>query len=180
MYRFVVLLLLANVALSKVKPIFDFSDQEDAIAWSRDVLKLKEQYDSKDKKKASAARKEVAELSRQWREYFGIKWPKKNVKSLLERFTENLWSVGEKNVALAAKKSSWWMSLGKFADLSFDQFKRKYLIDDIKLPKLDINLEDLKIKLFDCLDWRQKNVVTAVKNQQVCLVLLLFPMLSEF
>lgn len=168
MYRFVFLLLLARYAFATVQPVFSFKNQEAAIKWSGEVLKLKERYDSKDKKEASEAREEVVELSRQWREEFDVKWPTKDLDSKLEVFADNLWFVGGTNVELAEDKRPWWTSLGKFADLKFSEFKRRFLVDDLLVPKVDINLEKLRIKLFDCLDWRKKNVVTSVKEQAVC------------
>eukprot|EP00889_Picochlorum_renovo_P001968 jgi/Picre1/28998/NNA_004392.t1 len=146
MHRVLLLLFLAQCALARLKPSFSFSDQEDAVAWSEDVLKLKKQYDSKNEKEALAARKEKK----------------------LKVFTDNLWYVGEKNVELAKAKSPWWVSQGKFADLTFSQFRREYLIEDLKVPKLDFDLEDLKIRLFRCFDWRDEDVVTAVRNQRAC------------
>ena len=168
MYRFVLLLLFARCAFATVQPIFSFKNQEAAIEWSGEVLKLKERYESKNKKEALEAREEVARLSRQWREEFKAKWPTKEVDSKLEVFTENLWFIGEKNVELAEEKRPWWTSLGKFADLKFSEFQKLYLVDDLLVPKLDINLEKLRIKLYDCLDWRKENVVTSVKDQGVC------------
>lgn len=162
------MLFLAHCALARVKPIFSFSDQEDAIKWSKDVLNLKRQYDSKKKEEALAARKEVATLSREWRKKFDVEWPRKTVQEKLEVFTDNLWYVAEKNVKLAESKRPWWVSQGKFADLTFSQFRRNYLIDDLYRPKKDFLLEDLRIKLFDCLDWRKEDVVTGVRNQGAC------------
>jgi cathepsin L len=168
MHRVLLLLFLAQCALARLKPRFSFSDQEDAVAWSEDVLKLKKQYDSKNEKEALAARKEVATLSREWREEFDVKWSTKLLQKKLKVFTDNLWYVGEKNVELAKAKSPWWVSQGKFADLTFSQFRREYLIEDLKVPKLDFDLEDLKIRLFRCFDWRDEDVVTAVRNQGAC------------
>ena len=167
MYRFVLILLLARCAFATVKPVFSFKNQEAAIDWSGEVLKLKERYGSKDKKEALEAREEVAQLSKQWRERFKVKWPTKEQDSKLEVFTDNLWFIGEKNIELAEDKRPWWTSLGKFSDLKFSEFQRLYLVDDLLVPKIDINLEKLRIRLFDCLDWRQNDVVTAVKDQGV-------------
>ena len=167
MYRIVIFLLLVSPAYAAIKPTFSFSNQEDAIAWSEEVLKLEKQYKSDDKEQALKAREQVARLSREWREYFKVKWPTKQVSTLFRQFTENLWYVGRKNVLLARKKEPWWVSQGKFADLSFEQFKRKYLPEELKYPRRKLNIKDLKIRLFKCFDWRKKGVVTDVRNQGV-------------
>lgn len=166
MYRIVLFLALLNSAFA-IKPTFSFSNQEDALAWSKEVLRLEKQYKSEDKKAALQAREEVVRLSREWREYFRVKWPKKEVSSLFRQFTENLWYVGGKNVRLAEKQEPWWVSQGKFADLSFEQFKRKYLAEELRYPKRQLDIKDLMIKLFNCFDWRNKDVVTDVRNQGV-------------
>ncbi|KAL6317330.1 hypothetical protein AAG906_030083 [Vitis piasezkii] len=85
-----------------------------------------------------------------------------------EVFQDNLKHIDETN----KKVSSYWLGLNEFADLSHEEFKRKYLGLKIELPKRRDSPEEFSYKdvadLPKSVDWRKKGAVAHVKNQGAC------------
>lgn len=80
-----------------------------------------------------------------------------------EIFRDNLIYIDEVN----QQNLSYWLGLTKFADMSHDEFKSKYLINipighDTKFRYE--NASDVP----ESIDWRTKGAVTAVKDQGEC------------
>ncbi|XP_006849385.2 ervatamin-B [Amborella trichopoda] len=93
-------------------------------------------------------------------------------------FKENLRFIESVN----AEKRSYKLSLNKFADLSLDEFRKQYmgLRGDVAPPKkapvgpfMYANVSALALAPapapeYDTMDWREKGVVTPIKDQQDC------------
>jgi C1A family cysteine protease len=79
-------------------------------------------------------------------------------------------SIYDKNVALIVKNNavskSFKMGVNQFADLTSKEFARLYLTPMNSTRKLSIEL--LTHEAADEVDWRTKNAVTPVKNQEQC------------
>lgn len=85
-----------------------------------------------------------------------------------EVFKDNLKHIDETN----KKRSSYWLGLNEFADLSHEEFKATYLGLRTDLPEKrdassNFRYEDSK-DLPTSVDWRKKGAVTRVKNQGQC------------
>lgn len=169
---FVAVLLLCSISVLAINtepipsPQFSFKTQKEAVAWSKDVLDLKKRYDSKNKKVSAAAKLEVAELSRSYRDHYDIKWSTKERSEKLKIFTENLWYIAETNIENEEEKQPWWTALTLYADMSWFEFLSSHLMD-IKPDKFDFKPAEFT-KIFDGVDWRKKGKVTGVKNQLNC------------
>jgi len=90
-------------------------------------------------------------------------------------FSENLKMIEEHNAEYEAGRTSWYMAVNKFADLTHDEFKAQYASGLLNIAKPQglraapkathkMNLKDLPEKK----DWRDDGVVTAVKDQGMC------------
>ncbi|XP_068647254.1 cysteine protease XCP1-like [Aristolochia californica] len=89
-------------------------------------------------------------------------------------FKDNLKHIDETN----RKVSSYWLGLNKFADLSHEEFKAKYLGLKPDLSRSRCSEDDSKchenfryrdaVDLPKSVDWRKKGAVTRVKNQGQC------------
>lgn len=87
-----------------------------------------------------------------------------------EVFKENLMHIDETN----KKISSYWLGLNQFADLTHEEFKKRYL----GLRKVDLSERRQSseeeftyrgvVDLPKSVDWRKKAAVTPVKNQGSC------------
>lgn len=147
-------------------PKFSFKTQKEAVAWSKDVLDLKKRYESKDKKVSAAAKLEVADLSRSYRDHYDIKWSTKETSKKLKTFTKNLWYIAETNIENDKEKQPWWTALTLYADMSWFEFISSHLMD------IDPKTFDVKpavmTKIFEGVDWKKKGKVTNVKNQLNC------------
>eukprot|EP00890_Picochlorum_soloecismus_P003070 jgi/Picsp_1/3764/NSC_06599-R1_papain family cysteine protease containing protein len=147
-------------------PTFSFKSQNEAVAWSKDVLDLKKRYDSKDKKISGPARLQVAELSKAFQEHYDIKWPTDEQQKKLKKFTKNLWYVAETNIENDEEKQPWWTALTLYADYSWFEILSDLLMD-IKPIKLDLKPAEIT-KVFEGIDWKGKGKVTGVKAQGNC------------
>ena len=89
-------------------------------------------------------------------------------------FSENLKMIEMHNAEYEAGRTSWYMAVNKFADLTHDEFKAQYASGLLNIAKptglaapkatTKVNLKDLPEKK----DWRDDGVVTAVKDQGMC------------
>lgn len=150
---------------------FSFKDQETSAKWGRDVLELRKKVEAGDE----GAKGLVTDLYEAWREHFADELGGDAFKSDdLASFVENMWSVAETNVenyrGYPKNDQKWWQSLNKFANLNFDEFKRHYLMPDLKKP--DFKYQDFEIeplsKLRKCVNWSSTDQVTPVKDQGAC------------
>eukprot|EP00889_Picochlorum_renovo_P003630 jgi/Picre1/30660/NNA_006021.t1 len=146
---FVAVLLLCSISVFAIdtepipSPQFSFKTQKEAVAWSKDVLDLKKRYDSKNKKVSAAAKLEVAELSRSYRDHYDIKWSRKELSKKFKTFTENLWYIAETNIENEEEKQPWWTALtSAAAESSF------LIANDLKYPDWNIDISEQQI--VDC------------------------------
>ena len=82
--------------------------------------------------------------------------------------------IEEHNAEYEAGRTSWYMAVNKFADLTHDEFKAQYASGLLNIAKptglaapkanTKVNLKDLPEKK----DWRDDGVITAVKDQGMC------------
>lgn len=100
---------------------------------------------------------------------FEKKYASEDFFNRFEIFRQNLDIINEHN----ALGRSYSLGVNEFTDLTFDEFKAKMTglrykqndyIRSINAPEL----EDVKIKAGDSLDWRQQGAVTPIKNQGQC------------
>nr|QBH22537.1 papain-family protein [Oldenlandia affinis] len=115
----------------------------------------------------------VHEIFREWKENHGkvyeeysLEWEKR-----FRIFHENLKYVMEKNRVKKKSQSQHVLGLNKFADLTNEEFRKKYL-SRVKNAKRD-RPRRKKSMAISCeapysLDWRKHGVVTGVKDQGQC------------
>lgn len=88
-----------------------------------------------------------------------------------EVFRDNLMHIDQRNNEI----SSYWLGLNEFADLTHEEFKRKYL-GLAKPPQFSRKKQPSSASfryrdvtdLPKSVDWRKKGAVTPVKNQGSC------------
>jgi hypothetical protein len=151
---------------------FSFDDQESSAAWGRAVMDVRKKFDAGDE----GAKDLVQSLYKAWKGHFATElgMEKQDVSDEIEAFIGNLWSVAETNVenfrGYPKNEQKWWQSMNKFANLNFDEFKRNYLMPEIRKP--DFSFEDFEIdpltKLRTCVNWSSTDQLTPVKNQGAC------------
>ena len=153
---------------------FSFDDQESSAKWGSDVLELRKKFEAGDK----GAEEVVLELYKAWKSHFAkdLATDKLDMSESeeLDAFIANVWSVAETNVGnfrgYPKNDQKWWQSLNKFANLNFEEFKRNYLMPEIKKP--DFSFDDFEIKpltnLRKCVNWSSTDQLTPVKNQGAC------------
>ncbi|XP_028800091.1 ervatamin-B-like [Neltuma alba] len=111
-------------------------------------------------------------IFRQWMKEYGKKYPNsETAETRYQIFRKNLKYIEETN----AKRSGYRLGLNHFADMSSEEFKRVYLRH---LPTPNTNnsaaaRSDFVLQVDSCtppasVDWRQRGVVTPVKNQKRC------------
>lgn len=85
-----------------------------------------------------------------------------------EIFKDNLKHIDETN----RERSSYWLGLNEFADLSHQEFKEKYLGVRTDLPRRRERRSSFRyadaVDLPKSVDWRKKGAVTHVKDQGQC------------
>jgi hypothetical protein len=151
--------------------VFDFPDQQASAAWGEEVAALEKAYDAGDKD----AKAVVDGVFAQWNKRFSSeRKPLESDGERLKMFTENMWGVARTNLENAKgypkNEHKWWQSLNVFADLNFEEFKKRYLMPDNKLTDFDFG--EINIKPIDslrkCVNWSSSDQVTSVKNQGAC------------
>ncbi|PIA34030.1 hypothetical protein AQUCO_03900140v1 [Aquilegia coerulea] len=122
---------------------------------------------------------QVVELFQQWKEKHNKVYNNEEEnKKRFENFRASLRFVTEKNLEkrLGSSKSSHVVGLNKFADMSNEEFKEKYM-SKIRKTRYNNKIIELKesgkVSTSTCdapatLDWREKGVVTAIKDQGQC------------
>ncbi|KAF5181129.1 Cysteine protease xcp1 [Thalictrum thalictroides] len=123
---------------------------------------------------------QVVELFQQWKEKHNKVYNnEEEMKKRFENFRASLRFVSEKNLEkrLGSSTSSHVVGLNKFADMSNEEFKEKYMSKIRKRNNttnnkiIELKKESGKVSTCDApasLDWRKKGVVTAVKDQGQC------------
>jgi len=88
-----------------------------------------------------------------------------------EVFASNVMKIVKHNIEADTGHSSYRMAINNFTDLTHHEFLEQYLfsIRNNKRPKHNVRKVDVMIdELPPSVDWRQKGVVTSVKNQGQC------------
>lgn len=113
----------------------------------------------------------LIELFESWMAKHGKSY--ENLEEKLHRFEvfkENLKHIDETN----KKITNYWLGLNEFADLTHEEFKKKYLgLRKVDLSQRSRSSEDEftyrdVVDLPKSVDWRKKGAVTPVKNQGSC------------
>ena len=153
---------------------FSFEDQESSVVWAKEVLELQKKFESGDK----GAEKLALSLYEAWKDHFAkeLRMDKPDVSESenIKSFIGNLWSVAETNVenfrGYPKNEQKWWQSMNKFANLNFEEFKRNYLMPEIKKPDFSFDKFEIEplTKLRTCVNWSSTDQVTPVKNQGAC------------
>lgn len=110
------------------------------------------------------------ELFQQWRKQHGKSY--ENSEELFNRFQSfksNLKYIVESN----SNRTGYWMGLNRFSDMSNEEFREKYIGKVKGLVELSEGKHTRERSVLICdappsLDWREKEVVTPVKDQGVC------------
>ena len=148
--------------------VFSFDNQEDSAIWGEQVGELEGAYDEGDESAAAL----VKQIYNVWRRKFQPKDQMSVGEGGLNTFTKNMWSVGKTNVknfkGYPENKNKYWQSLNTFADLTFEEFEKHYLM---KNSKIDFDIDDIVFKplpLRKCVNWSLSDKLTPVKNQGAC------------
>jgi cathepsin L len=109
-------------------------------------------------------------LSSYGKNYNGVEYARRKT-----IFESNMQKIREHNADLT---QTWWMDVNQFADLTVEEFRANYLGNTVTkmagfstkdMPYSDHSLRSVPVsQLPDKVDWREKNVVTPVKNQGSC------------
>lgn len=86
-----------------------------------------------------------------------------------EIFRDNLKYIDERNKVV----TNYWLGLNEFADISHDEFEKKYLgLKTDRLPRRSESPKEFMYEDFVALpksvDWRKKGAVARVKDQGAC------------
>lgn len=127
---------------------------------------------------------QVVELFQQWKkEHQKFYIHPEEAALRLENFKRNLKYIVERN-AMRNSPVGHRLGLNRFADMSNEEFKNKF-ISKVKKP-ISKRASNLHVKVESCddapysLDWRKKGVVTGVKDQGNCGKLLYFMHFKSF
>ncbi|KAL9238334.1 hypothetical protein vseg_012768 [Gypsophila vaccaria] len=86
-----------------------------------------------------------------------------------EVFVDNLKHIDQRNKQISG---SYWLGLNEFADLSHDEFRKRYLGLKVEQPRRTESSEEFAYgdvaNIPKSVDWRKKGAVTPVKNQGQC------------
>ncbi|PON77010.1 Peptidase C1A [Parasponia andersonii] len=115
---------------------------------------------------------QVVELFQHWTEkHQRVYRLPEEAEKRFENFKRNLNFILEKNARKGRSPNGYQLGLNVFADLSNEEFRKIYL-SNLEWPEeKESNLMRRRFQSCDAplnLDWREKNVVTGVKNQGSC------------
>lgn len=91
-----------------------------------------------------------------------------------QQFAKNLEEIRAHNAEFAAGRRSWWMGVNRFADWSEQEFRAMHgrrgpRIEEVMPGAAGTGLRSLpKHQLPTSVDWREKGMVTPVKDQKLC------------
>ena len=116
----------------QLKPGFSFKNPIQATLWGAQVAALQIRFNSQDPNVSAIARKEVDILATEFQAKYKVKWGPNEEEQKKKTFTDNLWKISQIN--LQSNKTGWWAAQTKFADLTEQEFARKYLMTEFKTP----------------------------------------------
>jgi len=83
-------------------------------------------------------------------------------------FESNIKIINEHNKGYKDGRYSWYMGINQFTDLTHEEFNRRNNLRMPEAPKREVFYEMKAKEIAEAVDWREKGIVTEVKDQGNC------------